>query len=89
MFACTRQSLLGTRVVVGAARGISREVHAASRGSLKILVVDRYQKKSRDEFQKLGLPLAGELYSGMLRSAAPAGVDMNFDILQVIDVCRK
>jgi len=48
-------------------RNLSTTTTAAPKTSLRILVVDGYQEKSREEFEKTGLPLASTLYSNMLR----------------------
>ena len=37
----------------------------------RFLIVDGYPKESRDQFNEVGMTLAGELYAGMLTRNAP------------------
>jgi hypothetical protein len=48
---------------------------------LKILIVDGYQQKSRDEFEAGGMAFASTLYMDMLRQQAPKKVTLAFDIV--------
>jgi GMP synthase (glutamine-hydrolysing) len=52
---------------------------SASSRALRILVVDGYAQKSRDEFAAAGLPLASSLYEAMLRQQAPREMPLEFD----------
>jgi hypothetical protein len=66
-------------------RIFAKGVHVASISSstreLKILIVDGYQQKSRDEFEAGNLEFASTLYMNMLREQAPKNVDIDFDIV--------
>lgn len=57
---------------------LARAASTAPR-TLKILIVDGYAQRSRDEFEANGMPLASSLYEQMIRWNAPAGVDLQFD----------
>lgn len=46
-------------------------------GKHKFLVVDGYPKESRDQFNEVGMTLAGELYAGMLKRRMP---DADYEI---------
>eukprot|EP00940_MAST-03C_sp_MAST-3C-sp2_P002128 g2128.t1 len=67
-------------IVSKVSQTIGRETRRCRRSAstLKILVVDGYQQKSRDEFEKVGLPFAADLYKKMLENQAPAGWALDF-----------
>lgn len=47
----------------------------------RLLIVDGYQQKSRDEFKANGLPLASSLYKDMLVSQSPDEIELEFDTI--------
>jgi len=53
--------------------------------SVRILVVDSYAKSSRDGFLETGLPMAGVLYSDMLKKCAPATANLTTEIIYPAD----
>lgn len=60
-------------------RFLNRSLSAVSAsGHLRILVVDGYAQKSREEFAEAKLPLASSLYKEMLQQQAPKGTQLEF-----------
>jgi len=54
---------------------------AAGTKKLNVVIVDSYAPESRDGFRDFGLPLAGELYSDMLKKVSPRGVDVETTVI--------
>lgn len=61
---------------------LSIMMKSRSNSTLRILVVDGYQEKSRVEFEKTGLPLASSLYADMLsEQAQKENIKLKFDTI--------
>jgi len=59
-----------------------RAMSAGHRGKvLRIVIVDGYAQKSRDEFAQRSMPLASTLYKEMLVRQAPKGTTIEFETL--------
>jgi len=66
-------------------RSFSNANKTAARKKLNICVVDSYAPESRIGFKEYDMPLAGELYSDMLKTVAARGVDVDTTIIYPAD----
>lgn len=58
---------------------------APSTRALKVLIVDAYAPASREGFRQFNMPTAGELYTQMLKTVAPRGVDVQCTVIHPAD----
>ena len=71
-----------TRTRSIACRSFTRYLTTSRSTTLRLLVVDGYQAKSREEFEKTGLPLASKLYADMLiEQGRLENIDLEFDTI--------
>eukprot|EP00656_Telonema_subtile_P020578 TRINITY_DN2167_c0_g1_i3.p1 TRINITY_DN2167_c0_g1~~TRINITY_DN2167_c0_g1_i3.p1 ORF type:complete len:303 (+),score=73.10 TRINITY_DN2167_c0_g1_i3:148-1056(+) len=62
-----------------------RLLSTAAATPTRILVVDSYAKSSRDGFLEFGMPLAGNLYSDMIKRCAPPTANVQTEIVYPAD----
>jgi len=68
-----------------AVRATTRLFSRAATNPTRILVVDSYAKSSRDGFGDFNMPLAGHLYSDMIKKCAPSTANVETEIVYPAD----